>query len=176
MKQLVMEAQNGNADSFVKLVEANRQQMYKIAFCYLKQPEDIADVIQDTILTAFERLGDLKQPRYFKTWLVRILINKCKNALNRYYRETTVERIPDTGIQDDTLSRIIFREMLSEVDKKYQDALILYYVEGFHAKEIANILGLKENTVFTRIRRGREQLKHIYESYQTERVVNGYGE
>ena len=61
MKKLVVRAQEGDADAFVQLVEQYRQQMYKIAFCYLASGEDVADAIQDTILDAYEHIGSLKK-------------------------------------------------------------------------------------------------------------------
>lgn len=168
VKQLAVRAQSGDADAFVQLVETYRQQMYKIAFCYLTSREDAADAIQDTILTAFEKIGDLKQPQYFKTWMIRILINRCKDYLNQRTREVTLETMPDTEVKDRVLERIIYREMLQKVDAKYRDVLILHYVEGFRAKEIAKILDVKLGTVLTRLRRGRECLRGIYEQNQNK--------
>ena len=61
MNRLVKQAKNGDADAFVQLMEQNRQNMYKVAICYVNNPEDAADIIQDTVLTAFEKIRDLKQ-------------------------------------------------------------------------------------------------------------------
>lgn len=172
VKKLVVRAQEGDADAFVQLVEQYRQQMYKIAFCYLASGEDAADAIQDTILTAYEKLGDLKHPPYFKTWLIRILINRCKDYLNQRAREITLETVPDREVRDQVLERIICREMLGELDAKYRDVLILHYVEGFRAREIAEILDVKLGTVLTRLSRGRERMKEIYELNHTEGEVD----
>lgn len=172
VKQLVMRAQEGDGGAFVELVEMYQQQMYKIAFCYLASGEDTADAIQDTILTAFEKLPDLKQPQYFKTWMIRILINRCKDYLNQRSRETTLDEMPDAGVSDQVLERMICREMFQKVDAKYRDVLILHYVDGFRAREIADILDTKTATVLTRLRRGRECLRRIYELNQKERTVD----
>lgn len=177
MKRLVMQAQAGDADAFVQLVEERRQQLYKIAFCYLRNQEDVADVIQDTILAAFERIGDLKQPEYFQTWLIRILINRCKDYLSRRTREVTLEAMPDVAVSDPVLERLMYRELLQQIDPKYRDVLILHYVDGFRAREIAKILDMKQGTVLTRLRRGRQQLETIYDlnDNRHERTVNDNG-
>lgn len=177
VKQLVMQAQAGDADAFVQLVEDRRQQLYKIAFCYLRNQEDVADVIQDTILAAFERIGDLKQPEYFQTWLIRILINRCKDYLSRRTREVTLEAMPDVAVSDPVLERLMYRELLQQIDSKYRDVLILHYVDGFRAREIAKILDMKQGTVLTRLRRGRQQLETIYDLIDNrhERTVNDNG-
>lgn len=175
MKQLVIQAQAGDADAFVQLVEANRQQLYKISFCYLRDQEDVADAIQDTILTAFERIGDLKQPQYFRTWLIRILINRCKDYLRCRTREVAVEVIPDAEVSDPVMERLMYQGLLQQIDPKYRDVLILHYVDGFRAREIAKILDMKQGTVLTRLRRGRQQLQAIYDlnNNQHERTVYG---
>ena len=54
-------------------------------------------------------------------------------------------------------------ELIQEVDEQYRDILVLYYVEGFRAKEIAKVLGMKDATIRTRLRRGRENLMQVYE-------------
>lgn len=175
MRQLVARAQEGDADAFVQLIEGSRQQMYKIAFCYLRHQEDVADVIQDTILAAFERIGDLRQPQYFKTWLIRILINQCKDYLNRRAREVSVDVVPETPVSDPVLERLMYQEMLAEVGPTYRDVLILHYVDGFRTREIAEILDVKIGTVLTRLRRGREQLERIYDLYNHGQTLFGNG-
>lgn len=168
MKRLVKRAQGGDADAFVQLMEENRQSMYKTAVCYVRNPEDAADIIQDTILTAFEKIGDLREAGYFRTWLMRILINKCKDFLDERSREMAFEEVPESESGDGSdrnpvLEHMIYEELLQSVEEKYRDILVLYYVEGFPAKEIADILGMKDATVRTRLRRGREKLVRAYE-------------
>ena len=73
---LIRKAKKGDKDAFCRLMDENVQSMYKIAAAYLKNDEDAADAIQDTILSCYENLRSLRKNRYFKTWLIRILINK----------------------------------------------------------------------------------------------------
>lgn len=175
VKRRVLRAQAGDADAFVELIEENKQSLYKIAICYLKNTEDVADVMQDTILAAYEKIGECRQPRYFRTWLIRILINKCKDLLNQRERETVVELFPESGYTDDQFDRMIYQEIIRAVDEKYRDVLVLYYVEGFRTKEIAGMLNMNEATVRTRLRRGRENLRHVYNRDFTEKGA-GVGE
>lgn len=161
MKRLVQQAQNGDADAFVQLIEGNRQNMYKVAICYVNNPDDAADVIQDTILTAFERIQDVKEPVYFKTWMTRILINKCKDFLDKRNREVVYDEMPEKAYSDNMLEHMEYEELIRAVDTQYRDILILHYVEGFKTKEIAEVLGMKDATVRTRLRRGRENLAQV---------------
>ena len=73
---LVKRAQRGDTDAFIRLMEKHKLPLYKIAKSYLRNEEDIADVMQDTILSAYEHIKELRQVLYFKTWLTRILIDR----------------------------------------------------------------------------------------------------
>ena len=77
MIQLVKRSISGDADAFLELMEKNSLAMYKVARGILDNDEDAADAMQDTILTCFEKIHTLKNPEYFKTWMIRILINEC---------------------------------------------------------------------------------------------------
>lgn len=83
MEHLVELAKKGDDDAFITLIQANQNALKRIAFAWLKNEDDIADVIQDTILDAYEHIGQLHKAEYFRTWLVRILINNC----TRVYRK-----------------------------------------------------------------------------------------
>ena len=73
MKSLVRRAKKGDDQAFVELIEENKQAMYKVAVGILKNDSDAADAIQESILTCYEKLAELKKPQYFKTWMMRIL-------------------------------------------------------------------------------------------------------
>ena len=81
MKSLVRQAQRGDDQAFVELIEENKQTMYKVAVGILRNDSDAADAIQESILTCYERMTELKKPQYFKTWLLRILINNCNQMI-----------------------------------------------------------------------------------------------
>lgn len=161
MDVLIKKARRKDPDAFVELMEQNMQNMYKVAKAYLKNDEDVADAIQDTILSCFEKIGDLKQNKYFKTWMTRILINKCKDILDK--RESLLEAFPEQEAPHHYEQESEFEELMDMLDEKYRIVLTLHYAEGFTTKEIAQILDISENTVKTRMVRGRKKLaEEIY--------------
>lgn len=162
MIQLVKRSMVGDADAFLELMEQNSLAMYKVARGIVNNDEDAADAIQDTILTCFEKMHTLKKPEYFKTWMIRILINECNKILRHYKNLNMGEIIQDVPNQDLSIAEFEFKEMLQKVDEKYRVVLILYYVEGFKITDIAEILNLNENTVKTRLTRAREQIRKEY--------------
>ena len=84
MEKLVQKAILGDTDAFLELMEKNSLSMYKVARGILGNDDDAADAIQDTILSCFEKIHTLQKPKYFKTWMIRILINECNQILRHY--------------------------------------------------------------------------------------------
>lgn len=163
MKYLVKKAQRHDKEAFVELMELNRQSMYKIAKSYLHNEEDVADAMAETVLSCYEKIADLREAKYFKTWMTRILINKCKDIWREGHRECLLEQFPDTEDPCRYEQNLEFEELMSALDEKYRVILTLYYVEGFNTREIAEILEIAENTVKTRLVRGRKQFSKEYE-------------
>lgn len=144
--------------------------MYRIAKLRLNDKDDIYDAVQETVLIAFKSIKKLKQPQYFKTWLIKILINESNNIYKQKNRRKVIsfEEIKDTAITK--LSGIEDVELLMDFevickDLKYDDKMIiiLYYKEKFTDKEIGKILNLKESTVATKRTRAKQKLKDILE-------------
>lgn len=162
LKYLVKKAQQGDARSFVRLMEINKQSMYKIARSYFTSDEDIADAIQDTIETCYRSIRHLADPEYFRTWMTRILINKCIDIVRKNKKEHPVSEFPEYGEISTELGNCEFQELMNSLDEKYRTVLLLYYGEGFKVSEIAQLLDMEENTVKTRLSRGRMKFKEVW--------------
>ena len=101
--RLVKLARKGDREAFTQLVVANERMLSRVAMATLKNPDDAADAVQDTVLQAWESLGQLRQARYFKTWVVRILLNKCYriSAQRSLYAHSQLEETLLSGEQPD---------------------------------------------------------------------------
>ena len=138
--------------------------LYRVARSMLGSEHDCADAAQQAILRAWEQLGTLKKPQYFKTWLVRILINEC-NAILRLrqrlapYEPAAAEAVPAPAAEDHS----DLYAALMALEEKYRLPVVLYYWEGFKTREIARMLGVPEGTVKTRLRTAREKLRETLE-------------
>jgi len=159
LRSLVKKAQQQDAEAFIQLMEMHKESMYKIAHSYLKRDADIADVMQETILDCFEKIQTLKDPNYFKTWLIRILINNCNDIIRKESKVCLLEHYEGLEIEAVAEDLTEFRELLNSLDEKYRTILILYYVEGYRIREIAGLLDMNESTVNSRLRRSRMMLK-----------------
>lgn len=158
MDNLIRRAKQGNPDAFVALMQSQMQNMYKAAKAVLRNDEDVADAISDTILVCWEKLWQLKEEAYFRTWMTRILINKCHDILRKQKHISLLEEMPEIPSGERNYENIEWEEALASLGEKYRLVLMLYYVEGFKTGEIGEILGMSESTVRSRLARGRQQL------------------
>lgn len=141
---------------FTDAVLAAEPVLYRVAKSMLGSEADCADAAQNAILRAWEKLDTLKKPEYFRTWLVRILINECKSVLRTRGRCVSLEQDTDEAAPE-TNGELY--AALAALEEKYRLPVTLHYIEGFHTNEIAHMLRLPEGTVKTRLRRAREILR-----------------
>lgn len=161
-RNLIKRAKQGDQDAFMKLINAQMQTLYKLSWSYLKNEDNVADVIQDTILVCYEKLPTLRDDRQFKSWLMKILVNNCKNMLKKEKRVVHMETLPEETFVEREYSNREWNEMLSSLEEKYRTIVMLYYLENFNTREISQILDMNENTVRVRLKRGRDRLIKEY--------------
>lgn len=163
MIELVKQAQHGNAEAYGKLIHLYQDSFYRVARSRLNNDEDAADAIQDALLSGWEKRKTLKEPKYFKTWMIRILINKCNEIARKTPRTESLEQVPEPSIEN-TESHLIFQEMLLQLNEKNRLVMALYYGEDYSIREIAQILEISENAVKQRLVRGRKEILKAYEN------------
>ncbi|WDC85695.1 sigma-70 family RNA polymerase sigma factor [Caloramator sp. mosi_1] len=165
----------------MQLINDNMNQMYKVAKSRLLSDEDVGDAIQETILAAYKNLDKLKEVRYFKTWLIRILINKCNDIVSKSKNIIYIEdySLINNGMSMKTNNesiedRLDFIKTLEVLSEDYRTVVVLYYVNGFTTKEISEILGEKEGTIKSRLNRARQRLKDYYLEINDDKSLIGY--
>ncbi len=121
MVNLVKRAQAGDQDAFIQLIEENKQALYKVAVSMLKNDADVANVIQDTILSSYENLRGLREPKYFKTWLTRILINHCNRILKERQKVVPMKEQLEAGEMEVDTSGREFLRLLNKLEDRIQD-------------------------------------------------------
>ena len=77
MEELINEAKNGDEEAFTKIIIALEKDLYRIARMRFSSEDDICEVVQQTIIASFYNIKKLKNVEYFKTWIIKILLNKC---------------------------------------------------------------------------------------------------
>lgn len=141
------------------LILDSERQLYSTAKTILFSDQDCADAIQETIVKAFSKIETLKNDKYAKTWLIRILINECYTLLRKSSKFVPLEEVIEvTEGEADKDYRDLYRAVNS-LKKELRLPVILYYIEGFNVKEIAQILEISEGAVQKRLARARGKLK-----------------
>lgn len=143
-------------DFFVKEIEAHSGMLYRVAYTILRNDDACKDALQDTALKAWEKRGTLKELRYFRTWITRILINTCYGTQRKRRRMVSIEDAPEPQVAAPDISLAMALQSLPE---KLRLPLVLYYSEGLTYAEIAQTLRLPMATVRGRIHRAKGQLR-----------------
>lgn len=146
-------------------VEKYADMIKRICFYHLKNQADTEDVFQNVFLKYMLRDKPFFDEEHEKAWLIRVTINACKDYLKSFFRRNTVplEQLNEIAMTVPEDHRDVLEAVLSLPDK-YKDAIYLYYYEGYSVSEIGNLLGKKENSVYSLLSRGRALLKERLES------------
>ena len=146
-------------DKFIEQIEKYKKQMYVVAYSILKNPTDAEDVVQEALLTSYERLHTLQDEEKFKPWLMRILVNQAKMYIRKNSRivyignEEEIDQVTPKNNYEE-----IWDVVLS-LNSKLSLVVILYYSQGYSVKEISKIAGIPAGTVKSRLSKARELLR-----------------
>ena len=162
-KTHVSKAVEGDRDAVLALINENRVNIYRVARGILRNEEDIKDAIQNTVIKTLEKIGTLKEEKYFKTWLIRILVNECNDILRRNKKLLPFEEAVD-NINDQYTDRYENIDLVNAINSLPKDSritLTLFYFDDLSIKEVSEILEISEGTVKSRLSRARTQIKKI---------------
>ena len=165
--ELIQRSKKGDKEAFTEIIRNMDKDLYKIAKARLNNEDDIADAIQETIIKAFKSIKKLKYDEYFKTWVIRILINNC----NLIYKKKNKKEISFENLQnkrhltysdiEKVDSSLDFEYIIEKLNYNEKIVLNLYYGEGYTSKEISKILGAKESTIKSRILRAKDRIRKM---------------
>ena len=143
-------------DFFAAEAEACTGLMYRVAFSMLHNDADCQDAVQDALLKAWQNRRRLREERFFRTWLVRILINASRDILRKRSRTVPLEAAP---VQMDAFPDPALADALRRLPEKLRLPLVLCYSENMSYVEIGRTLHIPVTTVQSRLRRGKAQLR-----------------
>ena len=135
--------------------------LYRICIVMLCNEQDVQDAIQDTFCRYLEKRPDFHDEEHRKAWLIRVATNICRDMMRFRIRHP---KVSIDGLEDKIVipeQKETLRELL-ELPVKQKTVIYLYYVEGYHIREIADILGITEGAVKMRLRRGKEQMRLLW--------------
>lgn len=178
----------GDQAAFAELVEKTSAKVYGLALRMLNNEQDAEDVLQDTYIKAYRALPEFERRSSITTWLYRIAANEALMVIRKRKPigqsveidddEEDVESLPEIvdwrGLPENELlsaeTRKVLQDEIDRLSEPLRMVFILRDVEGFSGKETAEILGIKENAVKTRLVRARLKLRDALSGYFRERM------
>lgn len=148
-----------NKDTFTKEVLEAESTLYHVSKSILIHEQDCEDAVQGAILKAYNKLDTLKEEKYFKTWLVRILINECYSLKSKEHPQVPYEEYLEFSKADDKKDYSELYLAIQNLPERIRITIVLYYVDGYTVEEIKQILGIPSGTVKSRLAKGRKLLK-----------------
>lgn len=152
--------------TFINNILESEQTLYRISKSILGNDQDCEDAVNNAILKAYEKLDSLKEQQYFKTWLIRIVINECNSLRRKQFNLLPFEEIlKNKKVEDDDDYSDLYIA-IQGLSKKIKIPIVLYYIEGYSIDEIKEILDIPQGTVKSRLSRGRKLLKTKLENME----------
>lgn len=184
---MVTAAQSGQEEATTALYYAFYQDIYYYIFKTVNDRELAADLTQDTFIEILQTIGSLKEPAAFVTWSRQIAYHKCTAYFKKRHElladededgnsvfdtlvEDREEFIPGEALDKEELKQTILA-MINALPEEQRSAIFMRYFEEMSVKDIAQIQGVTEGTVKSRLNYGRKAIKQSMESYEKKHDV-----
>ena len=174
-RELVEQAKNGDQEAVSQLYRITHNQVYAVVKTMMKDEDAAQDVVQDSFVKAFQNLSQLQDPEKFLAWVKRIARNRAIDCLRKSvpvlfsslseeedgvieFEDDRVENLPEVVVDRQETVRLM-REILDVLSEEQRVAVTLFYYEQMSVREIAQLLGVSENTVKSRLAYGRNKIE-----------------
>lgn len=145
------------SEAFAEQIVTMQETLYRVSYSILPQAADREDAVQECIRKAWQKRGTLREPRYLRTWAIRILINECYAILRKRRHELPAEMLPGREAPPD--ADLMLHDLFLSLDERLRLPAVLYYIEDYDTKEIAAMLRIPVGTVKSRLSRARKHLR-----------------
>jgi RNA polymerase sigma-70 factor (ECF subfamily) len=164
----------GDAEAFGLIVRRYETSLLRFAARMLGSGGDAEDAVAESFVRAYRHLASCREPARLRTWLYRIVANRCKSHLARRPRaEVSLDEVPpvaDPADNEADLERAeqldLVQRALLQLSPEKRAAFVLKHVEGLSYEEMAAITGERVPTLKMRVHRAREALLKLLEDYE----------
>ncbi len=180
-EELATLVQQGQIEKFGELMKRYSSKLFRYGRQFIKDTDNIEDVVQDVFIKTYRNINSFDTKQRFSPWIYRIAHNTYINAIKKQnsgplymfdfdtvMAYTVIEEDHSQKERDQKEIKEIVDRGLSEIESKYKEILILYYIEDLSYKEIAEILQVPIGTVGVRVMRAKKILKEKYKELGIE--------
>lgn len=168
-REIAIRAIQGDEEAFLQLMFAHRDALYRMALAYMKNEDAALEAVQEVTVRAYEKIGTLINPEFAKTWLIRIMMNYCRDVLHNRKRYSGNEDMMDAhGISDD-LTYLEVEEALGHLSESDRQLVHMKYLHDLRIKDIAELTSVPEGTVKTRLYKAVKRLRDFFDGKGVER-------
>lgn len=168
---LVLDAQKGGQEGFTRLYQAVAPSLYRTALYTLGNSHDAEDVVSETFIEAYRGLGALRDPQAFMPWIYRILSARCNRKIREYVRarnEMDIDELLHLPGDQDEFSQTVQQRTdllcaLQQLGDEERQIVILSVVDGYTAREIAQIIQAPQGTVSSKLFRAFKKMRKYLE-------------
>lgn len=175
--ELIRLVQQGETNAFSELVERYQTKVYSLALRMCGSEDDAFDLAQEAFLRAWQSLGSYRSDAAFSSWLYRLTSNVCIDYLRKKKRSRVISltfeddegeqaqlELPDSAPTPEQRllqkeEQALLREAMNALPVEARQILTLRAINGLSYEQIAEVMGLPEGTVKSRLSRAREQLR-----------------
>lgn len=163
--KIVKKAIKGNFNAYSILVNELKSDGYKMAYTILRNEDDSIDAYLQAVEKGLKNITTLKEPEYFKTWFIRIVINEAKNIMRKNNKVISIQdcSINEESESMDTDTKLDLEKALENVDSTTREMIRLKFYMGYSLEEISNILKVPIGTVkgkmYTALKNMRKDLE-----------------
>jgi RNA polymerase sigma factor (sigma-70 family) len=185
--KLVTAAQNGDTSALNDLFSAFYEDVFHMALKTVKDEDLACDIVQETFLEIYQTIGKLQEPAAFVTWTKQITFHQCTRYFKKKkdvivdenedggtifdnVREESAEFIPDEALDQDEFKKTVLA-MLDELSEEQRSATVMYYFDELSVKDIAEIQGVSEGTVKSRLNYARKSMRALVEDYENKNGI-----
>ncbi|WP_137791462.1 sigma-70 family RNA polymerase sigma factor [Bacillus sp. E(2018)] len=162
-EELVKKAIKGNDEAFLQLIQTYKVDLYKTALSFLRNEEEALEAIQEVTYRAYKNIKKLKSKFYFKTWLIRIMINYCNDQLKHKKRVVMNDEMLNSLGVSENHTQLELKDAMLHLDDRSREVLTLKYFNDVKIKDIATIMQCPEGTVKTWLNKALRTLREKLE-------------
>ena len=180
-------AQNGDAEAMNRILADVQDTIYYNCKTMLQNEQAAQDATQDILITIYQKIGAVSDPKAYVAWVRRITANHCKNRLCKVNKEflmpaaeddedpfaafedTDEQRIPDKAFDNEETRRMIV-DLVNGLPDEQRMCVMLYYYDEMKTREIAEALKVSEGTIKSRLNYARKSIKDGVKAYEKQGI------